>query len=313
MPDFEEKLIQAMKRKREAEGLSLRALSAATGVSFSSLARMERGEGEPDNNSKIRLLQWLGPDADRAGLSFDEDVAFVHFRADRNVQSSTVRMLLGAADHLRRSHGGQGDWRKEEELSGSDSTVALSKDDLEETARRFRADLGLGEEEPLDSLRIEVDGIDVVSVSKTNFLDGETVRHLREKAHSEWSAMSVPVDLEDERWAVLLNDSHGIERQRVTVLEEYWHILLGHRLTRIRKVAESYGRTYDTAEEHDAYYLASASLLPKSAVTKCVLQQMSSKQIAAKYGTSPELVDYRIKRLGLWRQHTGKQIKLASD
>lgn len=309
MPDFEDKLIQAVKRKREAEGLSLRALSAAIGVSFSSLARMERGEGQPDNNSKIRLLQWLGSYADEAGLSFD-NVAFVHFRAGRNVQSGTVRLLLRAADHLRRSAGGSDDWETEEGLGGADTSVSLSKDDLEETASRFRADLGLGEDDPLDSLRIEVDGIDIVPLSKTKFLDVETVRRLR---GGEWSAMSVPLDIESDRWAVLLNDSHGVERQRVTVLEEYWHILLGHKLTKISKVAEAFGRTYDAAEEHDAYYLASASLLPKSAMIKAVTQSLTSAQIATKYGTSSELVDYRIKRLGLWRQHTGKQIKLASE
>src|SRR6185369_15722184 len=97
MPDFDEKLIRAVRTKRESEGLSIRALSAEVGVSFSTLARIERGEGLPDNNSKIRLLQWLGADAEDAGLGFD-NVAFVHFRAGKNIRSSTVRTLLRTAD-----------------------------------------------------------------------------------------------------------------------------------------------------------------------------------------------------------------------
>ena len=311
MSSFEEKLVQAVKQKREAEGLSIRALSAAVGVSFSTLARMERGEGQPDNNSKIRLLQWLGPYAEEAGLRFG-NVAFVHFRAGRNVQSGTVRLLLHAADCLRRSMGG-GRWSEDGEAGTSNETVTLSKDELEETAEQFRADLGLGDDDALDSLRIEVEGISIVPLTKTSCLDAGTVRQLREGAGAEWSAMSVPLDVENDTWAVLLNDSHSRERQRVTVLEEYWHILLGHKLTKISKVAEAFGRTYDAAEEHDAYYLASASLLPKAAVVKAVSQNLASGQIAQKFGTSPELVDYRIKRLGLWRQHTGKQIKLTSD
>src|SRR5882724_1671883 len=104
MPSFEEKLVRAVKRKREAEGLSIRALSVVTGISFSTLARIERGEGQPDNNSKIRLLEWLGPQAEDAGLSFD-NVAFVHFRAGKNIRSSTVRTLLSAADAMRQSMG----------------------------------------------------------------------------------------------------------------------------------------------------------------------------------------------------------------
>jgi Zn-dependent peptidase ImmA (M78 family) len=124
--------------------------------------------------------------------------------------------------------------------------------------------------------------------------------------------MSVPLDPKSEIWAVLLNDSHTVERQRVTVLEEFWHILLGHKLTKIARVAEAFGRTYDKAEEHDAYYLAAATLLPKAAVTKAVMKHRPSNQIAMDFGTSAELVDYRIKRLGLWRKHTGKKVTLRS-
>jgi transcriptional regulator with XRE-family HTH domain len=283
------------------------------GVSFSTLARIERGEGQPDNNSKIRLLQWLGTDAEDAGLSF-ENLAVVHFRAGKNIQSSTVRTLLRAADCLRQSMGAQ--VRSKGQRDTDDKTAAavlLSKEELEATAERFRADLGLALDEPLDSLRIEVDGIQMIPVGKTNCLDARTVRQLRRDAGSEWSAMSVPLDTEDETWTVLLNDSHTVERQRVTVLEELWHILLGHKLTRIARVAEAYGRTYDEREEHDAYYLASASLLPKSAMIDAVSKNRSSDQIARVFGTSSELVDYRIKRLGLWREHVGKQIRLSRD
>jgi transcriptional regulator with XRE-family HTH domain len=87
MDSFEMQLVDAVRRKREAEGLSIRALSAVVGISFSTLARIERGDGLPDNNSKIRLLEWLDADAGEAGLTFD-NVAFVHFRAAKNVRSS---------------------------------------------------------------------------------------------------------------------------------------------------------------------------------------------------------------------------------
>lgn len=311
MLSFEEKLVRAVRRKREAEGLSIRALSEVVGVSFSTLARIERGEGQPDNNSKIRLLQWLGADAEDAGLSFD-NVAFVHFRAGKNIRSSTVRTLLKAADCLRRSLGGQGSWKAAHDTDDNAfaASVSLSKEELEQTAERFRADLGLADDEPLDSLRIEVDGVQVIPLGKTDCLDARTVSQLRTDGR-EWSAMSVP--LEDDNWAVLLNDMHTVERQRVTVLEELWHIVLGHKLTKIARVAEAYGRTYDGTEEHDAYYLASASLLPKAAIVDAVSKNLPSEQMAQMFGTSSELVEYRIKRLGLWRQHVGKHIRLSRD
>ncbi|WP_424578215.1 helix-turn-helix domain-containing protein [Bradyrhizobium sp. USDA 326] len=58
MPSFDEKLVRAIRRKREAEGLSIRALSAAIGVSFSTLARIERGEGLQITTPKFDL--WSG-------------------------------------------------------------------------------------------------------------------------------------------------------------------------------------------------------------------------------------------------------------
>src|SRR5215831_20786203 len=94
------KLIEALRQKRQAEGYSLRKLATVIGVSFSSLARMERGEGEPDNNSRIRILEWLGEDAHALGLSF-ESFAYVHFRAGKNIASQTVHCLFQVADVLK--------------------------------------------------------------------------------------------------------------------------------------------------------------------------------------------------------------------
>lgn len=282
------------------------------GVSFSTLARIERGEGLPDNNSKIRLLEWLGADAEKANLGFD-NVAFVHFRAGKNVRSSTVRTLLKAASCLRQTLGNDGEWTVQHDAdeNASPPTVSLSKEELEQAAAKFRADLGIAAANPLDSLRVEVDGVRVIPVRKTNCLDAHTVAYLRGSAGGEWSAMTVPLDPNNETWAVLLNDSHTVERQRVTLLEEFWHILLGHKLTKIARVAEAYGRTYDKTEEHDAYYLASATLLPRAAVIDGVNKNRTSEEIARAFGTSSELVDYRIKRLGLWREHAGKKIRLS--
>jgi len=41
--------------------------------------------------------------------------------------------------------------------------------------------------------------------------------------------------------------------------------------------------------------------------------ELDCAKFARVFGTSSELVDYRIKRLGLWREHVGKQIKLSGD
>jgi transcriptional regulator with XRE-family HTH domain len=47
---------------RTLAGLSLRQLGQQTGVSFSTLARIERGEGEPDRHTAWLLDTWIDPD-----------------------------------------------------------------------------------------------------------------------------------------------------------------------------------------------------------------------------------------------------------
>ena len=309
MDNFEEKLVKATREKRDREGLSIRALSGIVGISFSTLARIERGEGSPDNNSKIRLLEWLGRDADEHNLGF-EDVAFVHFRAGKNASSNTVQTLLRAAICLRQ-HYADGEISEAANGPMDGDVVSLSKEELEKTAEDFRRDLGLNMDDPLDPFCLIVDSVKVERLRASSCIDELTQTTLAGPACNEWSAMSVPLTSAQNRWAVLLNDCHTEERQRVTLLEEYWHILLGHKLTKIAKIAGSFGRTYDSAEEHDAYYIASATLLPREAVRSMISNGKTASEIGLAFGTSPELVEYRIKRLGLWRDHIGTKVSLA--
>ncbi|MCW3835035.1 XRE family transcriptional regulator [Sphingomonas canadensis] len=310
MDNFEEKLVRAVREKRDREGLSIRALSGIVGISFSTLARIERGEGSPDNNSKIRLLEWLGADADKHQLGFDQ-VAFVHFRAGKGASSGTVQTLLRAAVCLRQ-HYAEGDASEPGNASADGEIIPMSKEELEQTAEAFRKDLGLKKNDPLDPFHLSVDSVVVERLRTSSCIDAKTKRILAGPACGEWSAMSVPLNADQDSWVVFLNDCHTIERQRVTLLEEYWHILSGHKLTKIAKIAGAFGRTYDSAEEHDAYFLASATLLPRDAVKRMVSEGKGAAHIAATYGTSPELVEYRIKRLGLWREHVGKKVSLST-
>lgn len=311
MENFDEKLVRAVREKREREGLSIRALSAVVGISFSTLARIERGEGAPDNNSKIRLLEWLGPEAEEHELGFDR-VAFVHFRAGKNASSGTVQTLLRAAVCLRQ-HYAEGDTSEPSNSPSDGDIVPMSKEELEETAETFRTELGLEKNDPLDPFYLKVDSVIVEYLQASTCIDAKTRKTLAGSACNEWSAMSIPLNSAQDSWVVFLNDCHTKERQRVTLLEEYWHILSGHKLTKIAKIAGSFGRTYDSSEEHDAYFLASATLLPREAVKRMVNEGKSAVEIGAFFGTSPELIEYRIKRLGLWREHVGKKVSLSTS
>src|SRR3712207_7175657 len=50
---------RAIRRKREEMGLSLRDVADETGVSASTLSRIENGTGKPDADNIARLTGWL--------------------------------------------------------------------------------------------------------------------------------------------------------------------------------------------------------------------------------------------------------------
>ncbi len=49
----------AVRRRREQQGLSLRDVADETGVSASTLSRIENGTGKPDADNIARLAAWL--------------------------------------------------------------------------------------------------------------------------------------------------------------------------------------------------------------------------------------------------------------
>src|SRR5438046_10681240 len=54
-----EELGDAVRRRRESLGLSLRDVADETGVSASTLSRIENGTGKPDADNIARLASWL--------------------------------------------------------------------------------------------------------------------------------------------------------------------------------------------------------------------------------------------------------------
>jgi transcriptional regulator with XRE-family HTH domain len=101
---------RAIRRKREEQGLSLRDVATETGVSASTLSRIENGTGKPDADNIARLTAWLNVPMERimSGRSSDgdearpvvyfpqetmPDIVEAHLRADRNLTPDTAKAL----------------------------------------------------------------------------------------------------------------------------------------------------------------------------------------------------------------------------
>ncbi|HMS10842.1 MAG TPA: helix-turn-helix transcriptional regulator [Pyrinomonadaceae bacterium] len=98
---------RAVKRRREELRLSLRDVADETGVSASTLSRIENGTGKPDSDNIARLSAWLDMPIDRLMTKKSEEVEPViyypheatpeiveaHLRADKNLSAETAQAL----------------------------------------------------------------------------------------------------------------------------------------------------------------------------------------------------------------------------
>jgi transcriptional regulator with XRE-family HTH domain len=99
---------RAIKRRREETGQSLRDVADVTGVSASTLSRIENGTGKPDADNIARLTSWLDMPIDRVmnktAASDVEPVIYyphdatpeiveAHLRADKNLTPETANAL----------------------------------------------------------------------------------------------------------------------------------------------------------------------------------------------------------------------------
>jgi transcriptional regulator with XRE-family HTH domain len=96
-----------VKRKRETERLSLRAVAKQTQVSASTLSRIENGTGVPDTPTLTRLARWLnipfervvgnGNAADAPIVYYPKeslpDIVAAHLRADPNLTPDVAHAL----------------------------------------------------------------------------------------------------------------------------------------------------------------------------------------------------------------------------
>jgi len=100
----------AVRRRREQQGLSLRDVAEETGVSASTLSRIENGTGKPDADNIARLATWLDMPIERVmhasnrGAADPKPVVYyphestpeiveAHLRADRHLTPETAKAL----------------------------------------------------------------------------------------------------------------------------------------------------------------------------------------------------------------------------
>ena len=164
----------------------------------------------------------------------------------------------------------------------------------------LREELGLRSEEALAvdeafSLmpRVRVSALSSVPLAQRHidWLTGDGAK--------EWSGAAIP--LPDEEVLVVYNDIHPETRSRATLMEEFFHLRLGHPPSTVRVHVEAGRRIFDPKVEGEAYASGCASLVPFRSLRECVRRGDGASAIARQFNVSTALVDYRLKVTRLWR------------
>jgi len=144
------------------------------------------------------------------------------------------------------------------------------------------------------------------------FLTPETKEHLTGAGKNSWSGGATSQALPDGRKIIILNPTHGKNRQNATLMEEICHVFLGHKPSRLAietktKDGKVIARDYNAEIEEQAYSVGAAALVPYSALRRFIEIGKNSREIARHFDVSNQLVEFRMKVSRLWDQYLSIQ------
>jgi Zn-dependent peptidase ImmA (M78 family) len=177
------------------------------------------------------------------------------------------------------------------------------KSRAEETAEEIRNELGIGLFAKIDPLALaESLAIPVLSLSELRRFGSQNAKlgsSIDLLLGSEGSAFSAATVFMGGRRVILHNDSHAPGRQAANLCHEISHGLLLHKP---RPALDGLGcRDWDDQIEDEATYLASTILIPGKAARGAVTRGLSLQQVAAYYGTSVQMAQWRHSTSGAFR------------
>lgn len=115
-----------------------------------------------------------------------------------------------------------------------------------------------------------------------------------------------------EKKLIILNPTHGKNRQNATLMEEICHVFFGHKPSRLSiesKDADGNirARDYHADIEEQAYSVGAAALVPYTSLKRFTEDGMTSRDIAGHFDVSYQLVEYRMKVSRLWKTYLSAQ------
>lgn len=172
----------------------------------------------------------------------------------------------------------------------------------ERRAQKLRELAGLnptGRINPLDIAKM-IEGVVLVGgFDNVSAFVGREVQcnHLEEQL----SALTVQIH---KSYYVIENHTHTLERRRISLMEEFSHILLGHKPTTVSLTPNALlaHRTFNDKQEREAYALGAATLVPYDELRALLTKEKQGfDEVGEYYAVSRELIAYRAKVTLIWR------------
>lgn len=177
--------------------------------------------------------------------------------------------------------------------------------DAEHRALDLRDELGLGYE---DRLVVEAafDGMAGVETWAVSEIPAAQCHIDQLRGSGEWSGAAIP--LPGGRTWVVYNDAHSRTRIRATLMEELFHLRLGHppSLVRVHTGGEA-RRSYNSKIEEEAYASGAAALVPYCALKRALARGETAITLARSLEVSPALVEFRLKVTKLWSRRVRRR------
>jgi Zn-dependent peptidase ImmA (M78 family) len=175
---------------------------------------------------------------------------------------------------------------------------------IERTAAKVRRRIGLDQFTVLDPNLLVADLDAEVFHLRDLIPDDEVALRRARRIAFDGAASSHP---ESGQPVILINCGKPVRRRKATLMEELSHLLLKHKPSRIAPDPELgiIRRSFDRAQENEAYDLGAALLLPKERIQQDVKEeQLLAPEIAKAHRCSEDLVVYRVRRMRLWNQYS---------
>jgi len=172
----------------------------------------------------------------------------------------------------------------------------------ENASAGLRDDLRLQPIDPLDPRALaDYLGVIVWRVDEIPGLDPDSLHVLINDDPFSWSAATVQAE---NKLAIIINSVHSPGRTASNLTHEIAHLVLGHVPAQIGLTEDGLLllNTFNRDQESEANWFSGCLLLPREALLHSRRQERSAQEIADQYGTSFEMVEYRLRMTGVDRQ-----------